>query len=498
MSILQVTMTSFLIRKLIVVFLAVSLFVVLPIRSQDHIKYNDRVTRVLMGLRPPISIKGRPVERWMLYERMQALHIPGVSIAIIDGNRVVWAGGFGIKESGSTDSVKTSTLFQAQSISKPVATTAMLRLAESGRLSLDEDVNTYLKSWHLRENKFTSLSSVTLRKIVSHSAGLSVGGFPGYRLGDTIPTLQQILNGEKPANNAPIRVDTIPGSISRYSGGGLTLMQQLLEDITNKPFTTLMRELVLQPARMQRSTFEQPLPSLRWNEAASGHNSDGVLMKGRWPIHPEMAAAGLWTTPTDLANWILEITNAWRGRDNSLLSKQSALQMLTVQKPPFGLGVVLQGEDSSLSFGHSGANAGFRAEFLMYPSIGKGAVIMTNADLGGYLIDEILLAVASEFGWPAPIQSARTAKSFSADELNELIGSYSIPSPYGGFLSYDITRNNDRLYAELKGFFPKSELCATSSDTLFTVVGHNILVIRDDFGRIAKLSLNGQLEATRK
>src|SRR5437763_565028 len=196
--------------------------------AQDSV--DSQIDRVLRGLRPPVTIKNRTEGRWTLAERMAALHVPGASIAIIEGGRVIWAGGFGVKEFGTRDSVTTSTLFQAQSISKPVSATAMLRLVEAGQLSLDEDVNSYLKSWKVPENNFTNQAKVTLRRIVSHNAGVTVGGFGGYRLGDSIPALPQILNGEKPANSAPIRVDAVPGSIFRYSGGGFLVMQQLLID----------------------------------------------------------------------------------------------------------------------------------------------------------------------------------------------------------------------------------------------------------------------------
>lgn len=178
-------------------------------QSRAQNSADDRIERALHGLRPPVAIKGRPAVRWTMAERMAAHHVPGASIAIIDGGRVVWAGGFGVKEAGTTNLVTTSTLFQAQSISKPVAATATLCLADAGQLSLDQDVNTYLKSWKVPENQFQLHQKVTLRRILSHSAGLTVGGFGGYRSADPIPTLLQILNGEKPANSPPVRVDTV-------------------------------------------------------------------------------------------------------------------------------------------------------------------------------------------------------------------------------------------------------------------------------------------------
>lgn len=307
----------------------------------------------------------------------------------------------------------------------------MLCLVEDGQLSLDEDVNEYLKSWQVPQNHFTKSEKVTLRRIVSHSAGLTVGGFGGYRVGDTIPSLTQILNGEKPANSPPVRVDTIPGSLSRYSGGGFMVMQQAMIDVTSEPFPALLRRLVLEPLGMRLSTYEQPLPEARRREASSGHDGDGTMIRGQWPIHPEMAAAGLWTTPTELAHWALEITNAWAGRSSTCLSKTMAAQMLTMQRPPFGLGLVLEGRDQAFSFGHSGSNRGFRAEVVMFPAIGKGAVVMTNADRGDRIIDEVVQSIAAEYQWPARGQSEREVVTLSRNQLDGVVGTYSAPGPAG-------------------------------------------------------------------
>ena len=482
------------IHSLLLFGLAVRLFEV-PGVAQS--RTSNRIDHILRGLRPPVTIKNRPPQRWTLAERMAALHVPGVSIAIIDGGRLVWAGGFGIKDSGSTDRVNASTLFQAQSISKAVTATAMMRLVEFGQLSLDEDVNNYLKTWRVPVNEFNSKEKVTLRRIASHNAGITVGGFGGYRLGDPIPTLVQILDGQKPANNPPVRVDAIPGSISRYSGGGYLVMQQVMTDVTGESFSSLMRRLVLGPAQMTSSTFEQPLSERQRKQAASGHDSAGMVMKGKWPIQPELAAAGLWTTPTNLAKWIIEIANAWNGRPSKLLSKKTASEMLTMQKPPFGLGLVLKGKDRAISFGHSGANLGFRAEFEMYPAVGKGAVLVTNGDLGGYLIDEIFLSIGAEYDWPARRQSEREALTLSARDVDGLVGTYSAPGPFGP-VPYEVSREGDRLFGELKGFSPKSEIFAESTDKFFSVYGYPLVFDRDSSGRAVKVTLGGEIEAVRK
>ena len=464
-----------------------------PQKSSDA-----QVSRVLHGLRPPVAIKGRPTVRWTLAERMAALHVPGVSIAVIDSGQLAWSRGFGVNEGETSDSVTNETLFQAQSISKPVAATALLRLVEMGRLSLDEDVNTYLRSWRLPENRFTQKEKVTLRRILSHSAGITVGGFGGYTMGDSIPILRQILNGEKPANSPPIRVDTLPGAIWRYSGGGFLVMQQVLIDATGEPFPTLMKRLVLEPAGMRLSTYEEPIPDAHRREAASGHDLDGDVIKGRWRIHPEMAAAGLWTTPTEIAEWALEIANAWVGRSGKLLSKRMAGEMLTVQKVPSGLGVFLEGQGEAFNFGHSGSNRGFRAEFVMFPTVGKGAVVMTNADGGGSLIDEVFQSIAAEYHWPAHGQTERKVVTLADVEQAGILGEYSAPGPFGSPVTIEFTRDAERIFLEVRGFIPKNEIYPASADSFFTVSGSNIIFTRDSLHRAVKVTLGGQIVAKRE
>jgi CubicO group peptidase (beta-lactamase class C family) len=459
-----------------------------------------RIERVLGGLRPPLAIKGQPPVRWKVAERMADSHVPGLSIAVIDDGKIAWAGGSGVREAGTDEPVTTSTLFEAQSISKAVAATATLVLVNSGRLALDESPNDYLKSWKLPYNEFQAHEKVTLRRILSHSSGLTVGGFAGYRTSEALPTLLQILNGEKPANNPPVRVDFTPGSISRYSGGGAEVMQQLLMDVTGQPFPELMRRLVLGPAGMTLSTYEQPLPRARWPEAASGHDGEGAVIKGKWPIHPEMAAGGLWTTPTDLAKWALEITKAWTGDGSKLFSKSIATEMLTVQKAPYGLGVELQGTGPSLEFSHGGSNSGFRAFLVMFPAVGKGAVIMANGDRADLVIADLITTIASEYHWPARMQTEREVASLSNAQLDALVGVYSLPpGPSGAPVTYEVTREGNRLFTELKGLgsYPKGEVFPASATSFFSLVGLEVNFTLDSSGRATSLKM-GEIMGIRK
>src|SRR5918997_689871 len=232
-----------------------------------------RRARVERGLVPPVLLKGGPA--WSIEERLRQHKIPGASVAVIKDFKVEWARGYGVKDAETREPVTERTLFQAGSISKPVSAMAALKKVEQGRLSLDEDVNRKLVSWKLPDNEFTSKKKVTLANLLSHTAGLTVHGFPGYAAGEKLPTVPQVLDGAPPANTAPVRVDLEPGTRFRYSGGGTTVAQLLLTDTERKPFPDIARETVLAPLGMTDSTYEQPLPAGRARHAATGHRADG-------------------------------------------------------------------------------------------------------------------------------------------------------------------------------------------------------------------------------
>lgn len=337
---------------------------------------------------------------------MKAHHITGVSLAIIDSREIGTAKGYGFTDKSGTTPVTPSTLFQAGSVSKPVAALGALRLVEDGRLSLDEDVNRFLKDWKLPENEFTKDEKVTLRRILSHSAGLTVHGFPGYAVGAPLPTLVQILDGAKPANTAAIRVDVIPGSTSRYSGGGYTLMQQMMIDASGKPFPEFMQEAVLAPLRMVASSYEQPLPKDRATATATGYYANGKQVKGKWHIYPEMAAAGLWTTASDLARFAIGIQRALAGKSNAVISQSMTRQMLAVQKGNSGLGLGLDGSGSTLRFSHGGRDEGFDTFLMAYAESGQGVVIMINANDDSGAVNRMVGAVSREYHWPDPPAAA--------------------------------------------------------------------------------------------
>lgn len=399
--------------------------------SADHDAHEERILRVENGLLTTTVLAGEGGGGLTITERMRFYNVPGVSVAVVDGGEIAWARGYGELEAGSGQPVDTATLFQAASISKPVAAMAALGMVEEGLFSLDDDVNSRLTSWQLPDNHLTVQEKVTPRRLLSHSAGTTVHGFPGYASGAAVPTVVQVLEGAGPSNTAPVRVDVLPGSLWRYSGGGTSIMQLLLSDVSGQPFHQLMAERVLRPAQMVHSTYEQPLPEAFAPRAARAHSADGSAVKGGWHTYPEQAAAGLWTTPSDLARLFLEVQQSLHGASNRILSQEMTREMLTTQAGEYGLGFALTEDNGHRFFQHGGANRGFRALAMAFlgdgspqEGAGRGVFIMTNGDDGGSLAMEIVRAVAREYGWMAFHPEERVAVAIDRDALEELIGRY--------------------------------------------------------------------------
>jgi CubicO group peptidase (beta-lactamase class C family) len=333
--------------------------------------------------------------------QMKAHDITGLSLAIIDGGKIVREQGYGFTDKSGKTPVTTATLFQAGSISKAVAALGALHLVDRGVLSLDEDVNAKLRTWKVPSNQFTDARKVTLRLLLSHTAGMTVHGFPGYRVGRPIPTLTQILNGEKPANTSAIRVDRTPGKEWKYSGGGYVVMQQMVIDVTGKPFPQFMDETVLKPLGMVSSTYSQPLPDDMAVRAAKGYG--GIFSQpihGAWHVYPEMAAAGLWTTAGDLGRFAIGIQKAVSGQSNPVISQGLTKEMLTIQRDHDGLGVFLRSSGKTLRFMHDGVDAGFDAALTAYAYEGKGAAIMINKNDDGKAVFQIFIAIGEQYHWP--------------------------------------------------------------------------------------------------
>ncbi len=450
-----------------------------PSETQQHIK---KVESCLTG---PVVVRDDPHRCHSLQERMIELHIPGVSIAVVHNGRIEWARGYGARQVGG-DPVTSDTLFQAGSISKPVAAMAALRLVQQGKLSLDTDVNTYLTSWKIPASPAAPGATVTLRELLTHTAGFTVHGFPGYAAGDPVPTVIQVLNGEKPANTAAIRWESVPGSKWNYSGGGYTVMQQILLDVTKEPFPKLLHDTVLAPIGMAHSIYEQPLPAKLQPNAATPYTFDGTPIPGGAHTYPEMAAAGLWTTPSDLARYIIENQQSLQGKANHVLSQPLTQEMMTSGKGNWGLGLQIGGSATNPYFSHGGVNEGFESLFVAYEHGGEGAAVMTNAQGGSRIASEIMNSISAAYGWPDFHPIVRTAVKVAPATLARYVGTYEFNPNF----SITFTLEGDQLMAQATNQ-PKFPIFAESESKFFpTVINSEVEFVSDDKGQINSIILH--------
>jgi CubicO group peptidase (beta-lactamase class C family) len=435
-----------------------------------------------------LTKNGRPRS---LHQRMADYVIPGVSIAVINDYHIEWADGYGVCKKGEPERVTPETLFQACSISKAVTAIAILRLVEEGRLDLDTDINLFLKSWKVPANASWK-PKITIRQVLSHTAGISVPWFAGYHRNQDIPTLLAVLNGEQPSNTPEIRVTSIPGIRFRYAGGGYCILQQLLIDVMKQPFSEIMHALVLGPLGMDSSTYEQPPPAHRAKLAAAGHRKGGKPVAGNWYVYPEAAAAGLWTTPSDMARFALDLQCAREGKPHQLLSTPMVKELLTPQshgddRGNMGLGVFVQGTGPGTRFGHPGDNAGFTSSWVSLLQRGQGCILMTNSDNGWSLQQELLRTIAQVYAWPElpPRENHESLAMEDAAISDIYVGEYELRPG----LSLTISRGGDHLFFQMPGQPPLK--LVRQSDALYVLANMDdtITFVRDGQGNVTALIL---------
>lgn len=416
-----------------------------PLRPAQNIE--DRIRRVENGLLLPAIIKGAPAVRLNLRDRMRYYNTPGVSIAVINGGKIEWARGYGLREAGKSYPVTPDTLFSAGSISKPVTAMAALNFVRNGKLELDADVNNRLVSWKVPESEYTKRSKVTLRRLLNHTSGLPLGAGSGktYRFGEPFPTVVQALSGTPPADNPPVQLEFEPNCRWSYSSAGYAVAQLLLMDVAKKPFPQLMQETLFGKLGMTQSTFENPLPQRLWEMAATGHGSaDGKPIENRFPATAAMAAGGLWTTPSDLARFIIELQKARSATSGKILSEEMANLMLTPARAGWSLGLEIDASGRTPRFSHSGGMPGFTALMVAYNWQGQGAVVMVNQDTynGFQLLTEIMLGIAREYSWSDYTPVEKAVVGLDPEAFKNYEGYYEIDEGY----PVTIRTQNNRLY----------------------------------------------------
>lgn len=364
-----------------------------------------RLRLIVLALAFTVVVRAQPVavapDSLGVPELIAQFKVPAVSVAVIRDFKIEWARAWGVKSVRTGEVATVDTLFQAASISKPVAAMASLRAVQDGRFTLDQDINTILKTWRLPARPSSTGEIVTPRMLMSHTSGTDDGfGFPGYNPESPRPSTLQILDGQPPSNRGSVRVGRPPMTGYKYSGGAVTIQELALTDALGRPFPLIMRDTVLVPIGMTNSTYEQPLPAERRPQAAHAHDRTGQPGDAPWHVYPEHAAAGLWTTPTDLAKFAIEVQQTLAGRSTRVLSRTMAQEMVTpVGVGPFAVGFTIGKTGEGWYFSHGGSNWGFQCELIAHRSKGYGVAIMTNGDNGGQLIATLRDKISRAAAW---------------------------------------------------------------------------------------------------
>lgn len=386
----------------------------------SQICIEDKVNFIENNLISSIQIHGKGIEKKNIYDRMKYYKVPALSIAIINDRKVEWTKAYNFSSEGL---INQETLFQGASISKPIAAVIALSLMQNNILTLDGNIDL--------DYPFIRNKNVTVRHLLSHTSGYNLPNFEGYFSStkeSDIPNILQILQGEKPSKNIPIELLDTPGEKYSYSGGGYLIVQKLMEELTQKSFPILAAENIFKPLNMYSSTFEILWPNHLLKNIAIGYSDEGPI-EGAWKIYPEAAAAGIWTTPTDLAQFVIEIQNAFDGKDNKILSKNMVKELLTVQSnSKMGLGFKINKLNSNIiEFSFSGINHGYTAYFVGFTGIGQGAIVMTNSTNGGKIIFEIIRSICEAYSWPEDYSNNYQVKHpivLDFHSYQQLIGKY--------------------------------------------------------------------------
>lgn len=408
-------------------------------------------------------VRVRGQKKQTLEERMARYHVRGLSIAVIRDYQIEWARGYGWADVEARRPATAATLFEPGSISKAINAAGVLALARNGRVDLHTDINRYLRTWKFPYGMLSKGSPITLAALLSHTAGLSVRGFLGYNLGDSLPSVPEILDGVHPARNEPVRSLFPAGVRYQYSGGGTMVAQQVVMDVTRQPYATFMREHVLEPLGMTSSSFAQPPAASIAALLATGYNTLGYPVSGRFPVMAEQAAAGLWTSTVDLARFLIDIQRALRGDSATFVTPAHARLMSTpALKGAPGLGLFVIDTAGVRYIEHGAGNVGMSGEMIASAAGGLGVVILQNGE-SGELLQELALTVARVYGWPGLSErreSERPIVSVPSTTLERYAGVYR-----DGDMILSIIRRGDTLWS--LGPAGPSRMFFTSPTTFF-------------------------------
>jgi len=380
-------------------------------------------------LRPNVLEYGQPHTGWSLKERMEHYKVPGVAVGIIRDGKLIHVEGYGVLKTGGDEKVNADTVFSAGSVSKIATAALTLKMVEKDMLNLDRNVDDYLTSWKTPKSEFAPKTGVTLRMLMSHTAGFNIHGFGDFMPGEDLPTAVQTLNGQAPATHDALKFLFKSGERSKYSGGGITVEQLVISDVSKKSFEETAAQYLFKPMNMKRSTFQNPLPASHGN-IARAHNRMGqpAAEPRGWEAMPEMAASGLWISARELGALTAMLINSYR-EDGGFIPRHLALDMMTEVSPAWhGLGPRLNGTGSTRIFHHGGANNSYMTLMEGHLATGDGLVVLTNGSNGRGLYTEIRNAVADVMGWEIHKPIIVKPTSIPPQMLSGFAGHYS-PDP---------------------------------------------------------------------
>jgi CubicO group peptidase (beta-lactamase class C family) len=428
-------------------------------------------------------------DTWNLRERMKKYNINGLSIAVIHNYQIEWARGYGFADVSEQRPVTESTLFQAASISKSLNSLGVLKLVQEKNIDLDSDINNYLVSWKFPYDEKSNNKKITITNLLSHTGGLTIHGFPGYSRGEALPTIPQILDGQKPANTEAVRSVTEPGKEFNYSGGGTTISQLIVMDVTHQPYDEYMQKNVLDPLGMTSSSYKQPT-EIKSALLATGYKADGKEVKGKFHIYPEQAAAGLWTNPSDLCRYVIETQLSWQGKSSKVLTPAMSKLRLTPVLEDAALGTFVNSRvtGSFKYFNHNGGNEGFSCTSIGCRDNGEGVVIMTNSD-NGAILEEIANSVATVYKW----------KDYYLPEIKKVVDiDESVASRYTG--KYDLDGRKVIIKKDSTGLLLNTvgdlywQICFTSDSDFFVREFRGLLRFKTSKdNKVTGFTINGMM-----
>lgn len=461
------------------------------VTAQQHYSkaVNEQIARVEASLSTGLVIDGK---LYSLAERMKHYNVQGLSVAVIDNYKIVWAKGYGYADKKENRKVTTNTMFEPGSISKSLNAVGILLLAQQGKLDLYQDINQYLVNWKFPYDTVSHGKKITTAQLLSHTAGLSIHGFPGYQRDSVIAAVTDILDGRAPSNTEAVRSLAEPGKEPRYSGGGILITQQMLTDLTKQRYEQYMYEHVLRPLGMTNSSYNQPPSVAQSKNLATGYKSNGKEVPGKYFVYPEKAAAGLWTTPTDICKYLVEMQLAYNGKSSKLLNQEMVKLHVTPYKNDVAMGTFLQNRNGEKYFVHSAGNEGFTGYFLAGLTNGKGVALFANSD-DGYVLLELLNSIALVYNWAGFKKPEQITTVPVNDTItSKYIGEYILDGYYS-----EIKKEKDGLYLWTDGI--NSKMYFTSSTDFRNIeLGGTKTFTFDNAGSVTGYSntINGRLRAT--